>query len=515
MTAAGGRTHEAADGLVMRVIPVALAVAALSMLATIRWEVALFTLVTLAVVAVLLLRSLLVFTLVGVVVATAVGLLAAHDAALAAAVTIALILAVVIGVRGDLMPPLMVVAVFIEGLQVGGYALTFILAPIALVFLVSELSAGRAALPAGRLSMWLAGYGLWALASALWTDHFGDTVTALLALLVAAVYFLAFGGLVRDTDDVVRVLWGVAAGASLTGLVAVGQFVVTGDRAVGLQGDPNYFAAYQIVAVPVLLVLTNTVSGRIPRALATAALLITFGSILTSLSRGGLLALGLVTVVALLVPSRFLFGSGRRRMATVGALLTSGVLLFTVVSDAFLPRLQEGFGAQRTESAGAGRVNEWRAAWTSIQDEPLLGIGLGSFVPASNDLLLRTPGVDFTNFRLDPEGLEAHNAYISSAAELGIPGLLLFCGALLAAGASLVGSARRARDALTRRVAAALAVSLAGWAVTSLFLSSEGARPLWMLFGLSAALAGIVARGGTAADGSPARAAIPAPFAGA
>src|SRR5204862_6693840 len=88
-------------------------------------------------------------------------------------------------------------------------------------------------------------------------------------------------------------------------------------------------------------------------------------------------------------------------------------------------------------------------------------------------------------------GQPAHSAYLGTAAELGLPGLALFLGLLVSTGRALRRAARRARAAdelFAMRVANALTISLVGWAVASLFLSSETARPLWIFVGAAVAL---------------------------
>jgi len=481
----------------------------LGLLAVLRWEVAVVAVVAVAVVAVVAVRSRLLLVAGACGVAASVGWLTTVSPAAAAGVALALVLALVIAARPELVPGLLVVVVFLEGVQVGGLAVSFIVAPVALVFLLGELVRGRASRPRAPLVGVAVAYTVWASASALWTLNPGDTAFGLQTLGVALVYMLVFASLVRTDADLRMVLVAAAVGASLTGLVAIAQVAAGQDRAVGLQADPNYFAAFQILAVPLILALTSEARGA-ARIAAYAALLVTFGSILASLSRGGLLALLVVTLAALLVPSRLLFPSGGRRLAVGATLLVTGALLFTAVSDQLVPRLEGAVGGSETESAGAGRLNEWRAAWGSIQERPLLGLGYGGFVPESNDLLRATPGVDFTNFRLEEEGIEAHSAYISSAAELGIPGALLFVALLGTAGVSLVRVARTPSGSPTApRVAAALSIGLVGWATTALFLSSEAARPLWITLGLSCALWAMAQ--GRARAPAPLGAPVPAP----
>ena len=120
-----------------------------------------------------------------------------------------------------------------------------------------------------------------------------------------------------------------------------------------------------------------------------------------------------------------------------------------------------------------------------------MGLGYGGFISEANELMLRTPGVDLSSMTLRPRGLYAHSAYIETAAEVGVPGLILFLGMLIATGSALWRAAVRARDAGARyimRIANASLISLVAWCIASFFASSETARPLWILIGIALAL---------------------------
>src|SRR5439155_12663778 len=159
----------------------------------------------------------------------------------------------------------------------------------------------------------------------------------------------------------------------------------------------------------------------------------------------------------------------------------------------FLPRLD----SMLSGGGGSGRLILWQGALTGFEEHPLTGLGYGGYMPISNDLVYRTPGVSLADYDLHPNGQPAHNAYLGTAAELGVPGLFLFVGLLVSTGRALRRAARRARDAealFVMRVANALTISLAGWAISSIFLSSETSRPLWIIIGIALALPRLLAR---------------------
>ena len=140
---------------------------------------------------------------------------------------------------------------------------------------------------------------------------------------------------------------------------------------------------------------------------------------------------------------------------------------------------------------GSGRVEFWSAARRSIDERPLQGVGYGAWVRISNNRLVDTPGVHLGNFKLRPNGSEVHNAFLGTAAEVGLIGLFLFLGLLVATALALRRFARRARaagDPYLAKIANALLIGLIGWCVGSLFIETETSRPIWILIGITLAL---------------------------
>jgi O-antigen ligase len=215
-------------------------------------------------------------------------------------------------------------------------------------------------------------------------------------------------------------------------------------------------------------------------------------AVLTSQSRGG--AIGLIVVLLLLiaVPARALFRSRRQKLVGILCVVAAGAALIIHSPWAVLPRLETITGSPKNgAAAGSGRVEIWKAAAHSIRDHPLFGTGYGSFVYQSDYLMLNTNGVDLTYFYLRTPGSEAHNLYLGTWAELGLPGLLLYLGLMAATARSLRRTAVRAGrlgEDVVRRLANGLLLGLVSWAVTSFFLTTETARAFWIILGLSLAL---------------------------
>jgi O-antigen ligase len=429
-------------------------------------------------------------------VAIAAGSGIAVGAAASISATAALVLAAAIALliwvipRPAIMLIVLIASVFVQVITVGGVTIARICAPIALLLVVIALLRKATLQPAAPLG-WAAAYALWAVASGLWTAHLGSTLTQLASLAIAISYMLAFATLLDNRRDMDRVLYTVAFVAFAVGIYGT---VASEGRAGTDTGDANFFALVEIVALPLVLALAADVRGRWLRAALYGVVLVIIAAVFSSLSRGGLIALGVAVLGVMALPSRTFFRSPRQKLIV---LLVLGIAVFgayKLTAQALSQRVEEVFTAQgRT---GSGRLNAWRAAYTSIRERPFDGLGYGSFEPSANNLMRRTPGVDLSNFRLRKNGLVAHSAYIGTLAELGIPGLLLFLGVLGSTAMAIrraAMTAHRAGALSSARLSYALLISLLGWAVASIFLSSETFRPLWIVIGIALALPKLIA----------------------
>jgi O-antigen ligase len=447
-------------------------------------------------------------TVAAVGLALLVGVTSAWRASYGAALTIGVCGLIMLSTRRSLVLPVLVASVFVEILSVGGITISRLIAPIVLVLIISTLSTERVRI-GGQQLLWVYAYAFWALTSLFWTQGLGDTIYQLTSLAIALIYMSAFALFLRERRDLRPILLGVALAALGIGTFAIAAFLLGfgGDlkagREAGGTGDPNFFATYQVVALPLVLVLTS-VAGRRLRFFLYGVTLVIVASVLTSLSRGGILTLVAVLAVAFAVPARRLFRSPMQKLAILVVIVAAGAVAYQSTAKDLLPRIEAIIVNNQSSTAtgrGSGRVDLWLAARTAFNQHPFEGIGFGAFPSQSTRLLLQTPGVQPQVYQITNVGHEVHNAYLGTAAELGIPGLLLFLGMLGSVGRSLLQTGRRARevgDELVGRLAMGLVVSLFGWMVASIFLSTETSRVIWIMIGISLALPRLLERPRTA-----------------
>jgi O-antigen ligase len=227
--------------------------------------------------------------------------------------------------------------------------------------------------------------------------------------------------------------------------------------------------------------------GRLlSRALCLAAFLVVGRAIIFTFSRGALLALlaGSGVVVGMVNP------------LGVGVVATGG--LVARANPQLLPdSVRDRFGHTGTQGhmvgegvedqldkSSAERLNLWRGGLNMIRQHPVLGTGLKSFA--------RLAPIYTPNPIEEGGARDAHNAYILTGAELGLPALLLMLSILVGLGLAALGSWWWGADRGERRLALACLGCLAAVIVSCMFGSrfSEDALigGFWLLAGVLTAL---------------------------
>ena len=454
------------------------------------------------------------WALAGIAIAIAIGAIATLGTTALILLAIVIIAPLVVMLWGATMTDVLIASVFLEAVSFGGLTLSRLLAPVALLVVVVALIRRRLSFHPGPLIVPVAAYTLWAIASGIWSVSLPHTMEILGSLGIALVYMVSFATLIHDERDMRRTFTVLAAASMLIGLVSIASFAGTpilateslqGGRSQGGVGDPNFFANVQLVALPIILLMAAEAKSLMARIFFGFATIVAITSVFSTLSRGALIALVVVALILPFIPAQWLMGSQRQKKALllILALAVGGLFTRPAFRSEVVSRVQTLFASQGADaagggsSAGSGRTELWKAAFTTIEERPLIGLGLGAFPSQSNQLLFRSPGVKLDLIATHPDGIEAHSAYIGTAADLGFVGLGALLGIILTIFASLARLAARARRAgavFCGRVATALTLSMVGWVISSAFIETETARPLWIVIGLTFVLGKIVAR---------------------
>jgi O-antigen ligase len=339
-------------------------------------------------------------------------------------------------VHADRVPALLACAlVLVLGFDEGGFAPpSWVWSAALLAIVAGALLDGRAGRPS-RLELWflgaLAGLLLWTVASTSWsldpTASVLDAERLLLYLATAAALVLLAGPESRPA-----LLVGVLVAVAVLCVAGLADATVGDDPIGAVTDDPGsedrlaepvgYANGMALLAAMGTLLAAGLAlaAPRWPLRAACLALVPLFlATQYLTYSRGGwlALALGLFALLAVWIGPR-----DRRVVIAVSAVLVvavavAGVALARSFSS---PTEVPATGAARLRTlSGSSRTDYWRVALRTVEDEPVLGSGAGSYRRR------------WYQHRPVPQpATDAHSLYLETLAELGPLGLVLLLTAL-------------------------------------------------------------------------------------
>lgn len=222
----------------------------------------------------------------------------------------------------------------------------------------------------------------------------------------------------------------------------------------GTLHDPNELALAVAIVLPLAFALFELKRSSWRLLLLLFTLGLTGVCVVKTQSRGGQIVLLLVLFVY------FVRRYGVRVGAVAGGLAALPVMLLG------------GRGTAEAQGSTMERLECWSAGLKMFRSSPLIGVGAGQFT--------------------EHHHLTAHNSYILAAAELGLPGMLLWTALLwlsikiplrVLQDAERIGASQNART-----WALALLAALVAMAGGMVFLSYAYKELLWIYMGLAAAL---------------------------
>jgi O-antigen ligase len=225
------------------------------------------------------------------------------------------------------------------------------------------------------------------------------------------LFFLVFNN-VRTAQKVktLSFLFAIAAGLGALGILREYAEYGGGRRVGGGLGDINRAGSFFACATLFTIEMLGGGFARFGQRLALAASLVgTLIGLALPASRGAIVAFGVA-----LVPQTFRSGPFRL-LLVVG--VVGGFLLFApgFVTDRMtetVDTVSEGGSTEEALNAtSGGRIEIWTAVLRVIADHPLAGVGYTRLTSEIGGYLGRTKA--------------GHNLYLETAAEMGIPGLIL------------------------------------------------------------------------------------------
>ncbi len=246
----------------------------------------------------------------------------------------------------------------------------------------------------------------------------------------------------------------IVAGGCLVAVFGLRHYVETAARGdpgwgeFGSFGNPNSFAGYLLIVIPLAAGLHSVRRQSLERlALAVAGLLMG-AALLVSHSRGGILAAG---ICGLGVTGWWLWRASRR-----AAWVACGVLVLVVVVTLLAPPTRGVLTAVAQSDSTQFRLYTWLGAWRMFLARPLLGSGPGTFADA------------FPQYTVAGFTRMAHNKDLQVAAECGVAGLLPLAFLFIAYLATTALRLRRLDDRRGRAIPLVCLVAVLGFCLHSL-----------------------------------------------
>jgi O-antigen ligase len=343
----------------------------------------------------------------------------------------------------------------------------------------------------------------WAGLSATWSEQPAAAVDAVFRLSLNAILFLVVFTAIRTPRDATRVFAAFVIGATAAALVAV---LLTGTgpvafgqtaRISGESENANELASTLVASLALALgLLFAARRSPVLRIAAAAAAAIAMTGIVLTVSRSGLVALGIAAIAAIVFA-----GPWRPRVIviSVGVALSAVLYFATIAPDTARERITELKG-------GTGREDIWTVAWRMFEAHPERGVGAGNFSTSSIHYLLEPGALTRSDFIVDTQKV-AHNVYLETLAELGVVGLALLAAlivSILACAFKAIREFQRNGKIQMEILARANLVALCGLLAALFFSSDQYKKQLWLLLAMAPTLLAIARADRTAesdADG--------------
>ena len=325
---------------------------------------------------------------------------------------------------------------------------------------------------------------LWGLVSLLAVERLSLGIGKLTTIALLLVLVFVTASVVRSRRDAERLAWVLLITTLISVQYGILHYSVGASASLeGLSKSRNSIGLFIAMCVP--LVVYFYARSRLPVRICLIAVgaMLLLGEVL-SYSRGGFI----LFLTALLLSFLLLARGSRVRLGLQMAALV--MLSFYAVPDNYMTRLKTIVPSVETGTDTMGlRYQLWGISVRMIRDHPILGVGPGNYLQQ----FMRYGGT--LGLRRTP--LVSHNSYLSVSVELGLVGGALFIIIILVSLLTFLSVRRRALasgDLSLAHLSSSFAISLVLFAICGTKGSLEDFKYLWMLFGLSAAMAGILAR---------------------
>ena len=261
----------------------------------------------------------------------------------------------------------------------------------------------------------------------------------------AILLFVAVCAYIRSPREIHVFVWALVIMVFYEAFVSIRDRYAYGvHRVRGTLAHPNSLSMYCLQCVPIFV--ATFFARDISKALRIACVLAyvaAAGCILLSISRTGFAALALLSAISFALCTGFRLTPRNLGLATLGIVLMGFMLIKSY--DTVMERLGGFDFAQEYMTDEGDRGSYFRQAAPALAHKPLAGVGLNNwswwitnrYAQEAGYYLTteKQPIIHYTTTYSPREGNgqfpPAHNLYLLTATEIGIPGLLLMSAFLL------------------------------------------------------------------------------------
>lgn len=287
-----------------------------------------------------------------------------------------------------------------------------------------------------------------AIVSSLFSPHKQYSIQEVLRLGAGVLLYFTVAYHFRRSEQLMKlvdVLMFVAIGSACIGFAQYGLGSEEQRQATGVFGDHQLYGSFMAILLPIVGVVAiserepnRQLVAQIAAVLTTAALLLSYSRSAWIGCAGGLSALGMLALYMATRKNQKLANRKHELILPLMMLVVSVgfFLLISPSTGGFLQRAST-LGNPGAERGWQYRQQAWHGAEMMIKERPLTGFGPGLYAYYQSKYThsgMSMPSIALrSDMSIRPSLWEqAHNTYLQTAAELGIPGLLLFIGALSA-----------------------------------------------------------------------------------
>ena len=285
-----------------------------------------------------------------------------------------------------------------------------------------------------------------------------DWVVSFLKILMP----ILIGVSLTNSDKTCRlIMWTIVLAQAYVSLEMNQSYFLQGFNRAALQGfagmDNNSFGISLVATIGPAVALGLSARTWRERGLAFGAAMLILHTILLTFSRGALLGLIAVGVIAFVImPKR------PKYLATMAVVVA---IAFSLTGPELTARFKTTFaGADERDASAESRIDLWRDCLTVAVSRPVFGVG-----PQNWPLVAQDFGW--------PAGKHAHSVWMQTAAELGFPGVLALLMFFVLTVRNLwpIVRGREAPPGSERSLlAAGVMLSMVGYIVSAQFVSLQG-----------------------------------------